>query len=36
MNKSKSFHPKLIIVDHFDDVISRIDIKAEQYYKVKK
>ena len=29
MNKNKDFHPKLILVDHFDDVISQIDVKTE-------
>lgn len=29
MNKNKDFHPKLIINDHFDDVISQIDVKTE-------
>lgn len=29
MNKNKSFHPKLIIVDHFDEIKNQIDIKTE-------
>ena len=27
--QNQSFHPKLIIVDHFDDLINRIDIHTE-------
>ena len=27
--KNQSFHPKLIIVDHFDAIINQIDIKTE-------
>ena len=27
----ESFHPKLIICDHFDDLINRIDIKTEHF-----
>ena len=26
----KSFHPKLIVCDHFDNLINKIDIKTEQ------
>jgi len=26
---SQSFHPKVIIVDHFDEIINQIDIKTE-------
>ena len=29
MNKNKTFHPKLIIVDHFDEIKNQIDIKTE-------
>ena len=29
MNKNKDFHPKLILVDHFDDVVNQIDVKTE-------
>ena len=29
MNKNKSFLPKLIIVDHFDDIQNQIDLKTE-------
>ena len=29
MNKNKSFHPKLIICDHFDEIKNQIDIKTE-------
>jgi hypothetical protein len=29
MLKVESFHPKLIVSDHFDDVINEIDIKIE-------
>jgi len=29
MIKNKSFHPKLIIVDHFDEVKYTIDVKTE-------
>ena len=29
MNKIKDFHPKLIIVDHFEDIKSQIDVKTE-------
>ena len=29
MPKNKSFHPNLIIVDHFDEVKNQIDIKTE-------
>ena len=27
--QNQSFHPKLIIVDHFDEIINQIDIKTE-------
>ncbi len=27
--QNKSFHPRLIITDHFDDIINQIDIKTE-------
>ena len=27
--KLESFHPRLIIVDHFDELINRIDIRTE-------
>jgi hypothetical protein len=29
MNKNESFHPKLIICDHFDEIKNQIDIKTE-------
>jgi hypothetical protein len=29
MNKNKSFHPKLIICYHFDEIKNQIDIKTE-------
>ena len=29
MNKNTTFHPKLIIVDHFDDIQNQIDLKTE-------
>jgi hypothetical protein len=29
MFKHKSFNPKVIIVDHFDDVKNQIDIRTE-------
>jgi len=28
-SQSQYFHPELIIVDHFDDIINQIDIKTE-------
>jgi hypothetical protein len=28
-NQNKSFHPRLIITDHFDLIINKIDIKIE-------
>jgi len=27
--QNQSFHPKLLIVDHFDEIINQIDIKTE-------
>lgn len=32
----KSFSPRLMIVDHFDDVINQIDIKTESLFENKK
>jgi hypothetical protein len=28
-NENQSFHPRLIIVDHFDQIINQIDIQTE-------
>ena len=27
--QNQSFHPRLIIVDHFDEIINQIDIQTE-------
>jgi hypothetical protein len=29
MSKNRSFHPRLIIVDHFDKIKNQIDVKTE-------
>lgn len=29
--KLESFHPRVIIVDHFDQLINRIDIRTETF-----
>ena len=29
MTKNTSFHPRLIIVDHFDEIKNQIDVKTE-------
>jgi hypothetical protein len=29
---SQSFHPRLIITDHFDDIINQIDTKTETLF----
>ena len=36
MFKHQSFNPKVIIVDHFDDVKNQIDIRAETIFHKKK
>jgi len=28
-NQNKSFHPRLVITDHFDFIVNKIDIKTE-------
>ena len=30
-SQNQYFHPELIIVDHFDDIINQIDIKTESF-----
>ena len=29
MSKNTSFHPRLLIVDHFDEIKNQIDVKTE-------
>jgi len=36
MFKHKSFNPKVIIVDHFDDVKNQIDIRTESFFHEKR